>query len=67
MIDINLVKSVYNDDFSVKACGRDTCKELINYLNSIYPDVNFGNPTTGYLFTPNVVTVVNRDLSTKCD
>lgn len=67
MIDFDLVWNVYNDDFTIKACGRNACKNLISHLSSLYPAVNFGNINTGYLYTPNIVTVINRELSTKCD
>lgn len=67
MIDLDLVWEVFNENFTVKACGRDKCKDLIRHLNLVYPAVNFGNIETGYLFVPNIVSVVNRELSTKCD
>ena len=44
-----LYSEVFNDDGSIKACGRDKCKCLISYLNDMYPDKYFGDINTGFL------------------
>ena len=44
--------------FKVKRCGRDACKELIQYLGGRYPDkgINyFGNIESGMMDCPHMV------------
>lgn len=44
-----LVSAVFNPDYTVKNCGRDTCRTLILELQKLDPTLNFGNESTGVL------------------
>lgn len=66
-MDFTLVWAVFNKDFSIKNCGRDACIKLINHLNKLYPDIYFGNISTGFLNIDCIKKVVMEELSTKCD
>lgn len=44
-----LYSEVFNDDGSIKVCGRDKCKHLISCLSDMYPDKYFGDVNTGFL------------------
>lgn len=46
--------------FKVRRCGRDACKELINYLNNRFPDKSedyFGNLDSGMMNCSNMVDI----------
>lgn len=66
-MDFNLVWTVFREDFSVKNCGRDVCRDLIDHLSKLYPNIDFGNSSTGFLNIENIKKVVMEDLSTKCE
>lgn len=38
-----LMDEVFNPDGSMKACGREKCKELIDEANRLFPDENWGD------------------------
>ena len=42
-------KKVFDKDGNIKACGRNTCIDLIKGLEEEYPGVDFGNNKTGFL------------------
>lgn len=42
-------KIVFNEDGSVKNCGRDNCIKLIELLTQMFPTVSFGNQNTGFM------------------
>ena len=50
MYDVrSLVFEVIDQNGNMRACGREKCKELILVLNDMYPNVDFGNPETGFV------------------
>jgi hypothetical protein len=49
-----LYPEVFEEDGSVKACGREKCKSLIYYAYSIRPHGHFGNPDTGWMDQENI-------------
>ncbi len=50
-----LYPEVFNEDDSIKACGREKCKSLIYYAYSIRPNGLFGNPDTGWMNPENII------------
>lgn len=44
-----LLSEVFDEDWNVKACGREKCKQLINLLEEMYPDKDFGFEDTGFM------------------
>ena len=50
-----LYKECFNEDGSVKACGRDACKKLIKFLNRNSTD-RYGDEEKGYMN----VTLINE-------
>lgn len=40
---------VFNSNGTVKQCGRNECICLIEMLSKEQPNVNFGNPLTGFM------------------
>lgn len=40
---------VFNSDNTVKACGRDTCRQLIVEANTKEPGVKHGDVQSGYM------------------
>ena len=45
----SLVFEVIDQNGNMRACGREKCKELIRILKDMYPNVDFGNPETGFV------------------
>lgn len=45
---------VFNEDGTIKVCGRDACKELILECMKIKSDINFGDPNTGMMNVENI-------------
>ena len=45
----DLLVQVMDSDGNMKACGRATCKKLLEVLKEVYPDKNFGNLESGFL------------------
>jgi hypothetical protein len=45
----SLVFEVIDQNGNMRACGREKCKELIRILKDLYPNVDFGNPETGFV------------------
>lgn len=48
-----LLSQVFTPSGNVKACGRETCKDLISLASFFHPDINFGNPDTGMMNVEN--------------
>jgi hypothetical protein len=61
-MNLALVYSVFNEDFTVKACGRKLCSDLIAHLSSLYPDINFGNENTGVMNVENIRKIVKGEV-----
>ena len=61
-MNLALVCSVFNEDFTVKACGRKLCSDLIVNLSSLYPDINFGNEDTGVMNVENIKKIVKGEV-----
>ncbi len=45
---------VFDVDGSVKPCGREECKNLINMCKIELPSEDFGNPMTGMMNVENI-------------
>ncbi len=44
-----LYQEVFNEDGTIKLCGREKCSELIEALSGKYPEEDFGNKKTGMI------------------
>lgn len=40
---------VFNSDNTIKLCGREACKVLIEEANTLEPNISHGNLETGYM------------------
>lgn len=49
-----LYNEVFDKDGNIKACGRDTCKKLIDTANKIDNKTEYGNSKTGFMNTDNL-------------
>lgn len=50
------ISIVFDDNFNIKACGRQECKKLIKLLQEKCSLINFGNAETGFInIEPTVV------------
>ncbi|MBR1454839.1 MAG: hypothetical protein IJ593_09410 [Lachnospiraceae bacterium] len=56
----SLYREVFTDDNTVKACGREKCKQLIAECNRIKPGTDFGNIETGYMNVVNIIRLKNN-------
>ena len=50
-----LYSEVFEEDGTIKVCGREKCKSLIYYALCIRPYENFGNPETGWMNPANII------------
>ena len=50
-------RAVFNDDGTIKVCGRQACKELIAACAEYAPGVDYGNPATGMMNIKNIQSV----------
>lgn len=58
MITKEEVRSLYNECLNgnaVKNCSRDKCIDLIMAMEELYPKVNFGNSSTGFMNVDNII------------
>lgn len=44
-----LYPEVFNEDGSVKSCGRAVTSKLISFANNIQPTMDFGDSNTGFM------------------
>lgn len=44
-----LLIQVFTPSGNIKPCGRETCTRLIEEASAFYPDIDFGNPETGFM------------------
>ena len=51
--------NVFNDDGSVKACGRTATKQLILACVKLNPYENFGDSLTGFMNVRNIQNLYN--------
>lgn len=63
MLNKYLVSKVFTDNLSMKLCGRDNCIALILHLNSLYPDIYFGDENTGILNLENTRDVIRNEVN----
>ena len=49
-----LYNKVFDSDGSVRLCGRETCKKLIEACSNAYPNVNFGDLESGCMYIDNI-------------
>lgn len=57
-----IYKTVFDTDGNVKLCGRQRCKNLIHYANSIKQG-DYGNEDTGFMNVPNIIMLHKELLS----
>jgi ABC-type tungstate transport system permease subunit len=57
---LNQYSVVFNEDRTVKNCGREECKKLIEMMNKEYPNINFGNLKTGFMNTENIILIIKK-------
>lgn len=50
-----LYAQVFNEDNTVKLCGRYKCMELIELAKTIEPNTNFGNIKTSFMNIENLI------------
>ena len=55
-----LYESVFDNNNSITACGREKCKQLILCCEKIDKGTNFGDATTGFMNIENVVALKKR-------
>ena len=55
-----LYKEVFNEDGSIKNCGRAKCIELIELSMSIKPNIDFGISKTGFMNKENIIDLYNE-------
>ena len=53
-------KNVFTDDNTVKACGRNNCKKLIELAIELDSVENYGNIDTGIMNVDNIVKLHDR-------
>lgn len=53
-------KAVFDDQNKVKACGRLACIKLISICNTIDPNTDYGNTSTGFMNTTNIIELNNK-------
>jgi hypothetical protein len=60
------IKELYNEVFdengNVKLCGREKCKELIMACNLKWPDIDFGDLTSGFMNIEKIKFFVNNKI-----
>ena len=56
---------VFNEDGSIKTCGRGECRKLISYAEKINNDIEYGDSETGFLNIENIKElyeeIINKD------
>lgn len=60
---LNKYDEVFNEDGSIKLCGREKCKDLIIAAMALSNNSNtnyFGNEKTGMMNVPNIQTLKNN-------
>ena len=50
-----LYNDVFNNDGSIKNCGRTKCIQLIELSMKLKPNIDFGNIRTGFLNIENII------------
>ena len=56
---LTMYHKVFNEDKSIKICGRAACKDLILECSKHNPDVNFGDLRTGFMNVENIHKLVD--------
>lgn len=51
---IELYKQVFNEDGTVKQCGREKCKKLIRMCQNLNKDIDFGSIESGMMNVENI-------------
>ena len=46
---LELMKEVFDENNTIKACGREKCQELINLADHLEPNVFHGDVTSGFV------------------
>lgn len=54
---VNVYKEVFNQDGSIKPCGRKTTICLIELANELKPGIDFGSNETGIMNVENIKTL----------
>ena len=46
---------VFDEDYNIKPCGREKCKQLIHLCNILNYEYQFGDEETGFMNVPNII------------
>ena len=57
---LDLYNKCFNEDGTVKACGREACKQLIRACMEQDPTKDFGNPDTGMMHVQNIISLIKN-------
>lgn len=57
-----LYVEVFDENGNVRLCGREKCKELIMVCQLKWPDIDFGDITSGFMNVDNIKFFVNNKL-----
>ena len=52
--------AVFDDKNKVKTCGRLACIKLISICNTIDPNTDYGDVSTGFMNTANIIELNNK-------
>lgn len=57
---LNVYGRCFNPDGTVKNCGRECTKQLIDVAGRICPSGNYGNLANGMMNIPNISSLYNK-------
>lgn len=58
---VKTINQVFTYDWSIKPCGRDTCRQLIQQLSVLDDTVDFGSIETGRMNVANIITYCSEN------
>lgn len=58
-------KNVFTDDDTVKACGRNNCKKLIELASELDANKDYGNTETGVMNINNMIKLHDKVMYNK--
>lgn len=56
----SIYNSVFDTEENIKACGRETCRELIRVANKLEPGVVHGELQTGFMDSKTIIRLHNK-------
>lgn len=57
---IEQFNQVFNEDSTIKTCGREKCKSLINIADTIEPEISHGCKDSGMLNIESLIALKNK-------